>query len=1022
MFLNSSGKFADEQELAKFLLGESYFLDDPEILKHTQSIIQYCRSNKNQRTKLDAFMEQYGLSNSEGIALMCLAESLMRIPDNQTRDALINEKLTSAKWSEHLGKAESFLVNSATWGLTFSKEFLRASNHVSNNWLIALGKKIGESSIREAVQVAMQVLGKEFVCAESIAELKDSKWLNAHSCSFDMLGEAARNEEQSIKYFESYIESIQLISKINTDAGLNNGISIKLSALYSKYDTLHSNNVSKVLLPRLKDLVVEAARNNVDVTIDAEEQDRLSLSLNLFNTLALDPAVKSWPGLGLAVQAYGKRSLAVVELLENLSKQRDKIHVRLVKGAYWDYEIKNAQVKGLKGYPVFTNKHLTDLNYLVTAKRLIECESLDASFATHNAHSIASLMSLSESTNTSIEFQRLYGMGELLYSACQASYEEFPETAIYCPVGRHKELLPYLVRRLLENGANSSFINQYLNNNIPVINLAQNPGDIIKERIDHLDISNLALPRNLYLPRLNSHGFDLNEMDCIEDLMSKVNKFSELSFHACSISPHDPLSNAPIKITSKCNAKIIGIVETCDFKSIDINSINPSEQWINCSIESRNEILISVADKLEDEQAKFVYLLMHEAGKTIEDALDEIREAVDFLRYYSQQALNLEPLPQRGPTGEDNILEYGPKGTVLCISPWNFPLAITIGQIAAALAGGNTVISKPSEHTPIIAFEAINLFFKKGLPEDALHLFLGNGELGKSIILNQAIDLVAFTGSLQTAKEIHKNLSQKPGKIIPLIAETGGLNAMIVDSSALLERACDDIIRSAFNSAGQRCSALRVLLVHQEVYSELLSMLKGAMNDLTIGISDNFGTDIGPIISLEAMEKLNNYIANMKSDGHLCFQSLKDDIPENGSWFPPTLIELELSTLPDEEQFGPILHVASFSEDILIDALKEINTKGFALTFGIHTRIDSKALDVAKQTSSGNIYINRDIVGAVVETQPFGGKNLSGSGFKAGGPNYLLQFMDERVITVNTVAIGGNIDLINLNNDNEKKE
>ena len=1019
MFLNSSGKFADEQELAKFLLGESYFLDDPEILKHTQSIIQYCRSNKNQRTKLDAFMEQYGLSNSEGIALMCLAESLMRIPDNQTRDALINEKLTSAKWSEHLGKAESFLVNSATWGLTFSKEFLRASNHVSNNWLIALGKKIGESSIREAVQVAMQVLGKEFVCAESIVELKDSKWLNDHSCSFDMLGEAARNEEQSIKYFESYIESIQLISKINTDAGLNNGISIKLSALYSKYDTLHSNNVCKVLLPRLKDLVIEAARNNVDVTIDAEEQDRLSLSLNLFNTLALDPTVKSWPGLGLAVQAYGKRSLAVVELLENLSKQRDKIHVRLVKGAYWDYEIKNAQVKGLKGYPVFTNKHLTDLNYLVTAKRLIECERLDASFATHNAHSIASLMSLSESTNTSIEFQRLYGMGELLYSACQASYEEFPETAIYCPVGRHKELLPYLVRRLLENGANSSFINQYLNNNIPVINLAQNPGDIIKERIDHLDISNLALPRNLYLPRLNSNGFDLNEMDCIEDLMSKVNKFSELSFHACSISPHDPLSNAPIKITSKCNAKIIGIVETCDFKSIDINSINPSEQWINYSIESRNEILISVADKLEDEQAKFVYLLMHEAGKTIEDALDEIREAVDFLRYYSQQALNLEPLSQRGPTGEDNILEYGPKGTVLCISPWNFPLAITIGQIAAALAGGNTVISKPSEHTPIIAFEAINLFFNTGLPKDALHLFLGDGELAKSIILNQAIDLVAFTGSLQTAKEIHKNLSLKPGKIIPLVAETGGLNAMIVDSSALLERACDDIIRSAFNSAGQRCSALRVLLVHQEVYSELLAMLKGAMNDLTIGIPDNPATDIGPIISLEAMQKLNNYVANMKSDGHLCFQSPKNDIPENDSWFLPTLIELELSALPNEEMFGPILHVASFSEDILIDALKDINAKGFALTFGIHTRIDAKALDVAKQTSSGNIYINRDIVGAVVETQPFGGKNLSGSGFKAGGPNYLLQFMDERVVTVNTVAIGGNIDLINLYNDNE---
>ena len=1018
MFLRSEAKFADEQELAKSLLSESYFLDDPEITRHTKSIIKFCRANRNKRTKLDAFMEQYGLSNSEGIALMCLAESLMRIPDNQTRDSLINEKLTSAKWSEHLGKAESFLVNSATWGLTFSKEFLRASNHASNNWLIELGKKIGESSIREAVQVAMKVLSKEFVCAESILELKDSEWLKAHSCSFDMLGEASRNEQQSTKYFESYMESIQLISGINLNAGLNNGISIKLSALYSKYDTLHGNNVNKFLLPRLKDLVIEAARKDVAVTIDAEEQDRLSLSLDLFHALAMDPAIKSWPGLGLAVQAYGKRSLAVVNWLENLSKQRDKIHVRLVKGAYWDYEIKNAQVKGLKGYPVFTNKHLTDLNYLVTAKRLIECESLDASFATHNAHSIASLMSLSESTNSKIEFQRLYGMGELLYTACQASYEEFPEITIYCPVGRHKELLPYLVRRLLENGANSSFINKYLKNSIPEIELAQNPGEIIKDKIDHLNISNLALPRNLYLPRINSNGFDINELDCIEDLMKKVNQFSESSFHAYSVSPQDLLKNSLIEITSKCNKKTIGTLETCDFQSIDINSIYPSDQWINCSIDSKNEILISVAGRLEDEQAKFVYLLMHEGGKTLEDALDEIREAVDFLRYYAHQALNLQPVPQRGPTGENNILEYQPKGTVLCISPWNFPLAITIGQIAAALAAGNTVISKPSEHTPIIAFEAVNLFFEQGLPKDALHLFLGSGELGQAILLNQPIDLVAFTGSLQTAKEIHKSLSLKPGKIIPLIAETGGLNAMIVDSSALLERACDDIIRSAFNSAGQRCSALRLLLVHQEVYSELILMLKGAMNDLTIGIPDDLCTDIGPIITFEAMEKLDHYLAKMESDGHTLFQVSKENILNNDCCFSPTLIELELSSMPNEEQFGPILHVASFSEDNLLDSLEKINAMGFALTFGIHTRIDSKALDVAKQTSSGNIYINRDIVGAVVETQPFGGKNLSGSGFKAGGPNYLLQFMDERVITVNTVAIGGNIDLINLNNDN----
>ncbi len=1017
MFLNSEAKFADEQELAKLLLGESYFLDDPEISRNTESIIQFCRNNKSRRTKLDAFMEQYGLSNSEGIALMCLAESLMRIPDNQTRDALINEKLTSAKWSEHLGKAESFLVNSATWGLTFSKEFLQASSHASNNWLIALGKKIGESSIREAVQVAMQVLSKEFVCAESIGELNNSSWLKVNPCSFDMLGEASRNEEQSIQYYESYMESIHLISKINLAEGLNNGISIKLSALYSKYDALHARNVNQFLLPRLKELIVDAAKKDVAVTIDAEEQDRLSLSLDLIENLALDPAIKAWPGLGLAVQAYGKRSLAVIDWLDKLSQGREKMHVRLVKGAYWDYEIKNAQVKGLKGYPVFTNKQLTDLNYLVTAKRLIECHNLDSSFATHNAHSIASIMSLSESSKNKIEFQRLYGMGELLYSACHSTYKLFPDTTIYCPIGRHKELLPYLVRRLLENGANSSFINKYLNNNIPAKDLAQNPTDTIKEKIDHLDLSNIELPRNLYLPRINSQGFDLNESDCLDELMKEVNQFSELRFQAYSKSICTSINNNPLTIISKCSKQPIGTLENCTLESINQLTIEPSNKWLSFSVESRFKILNAVADLLEEQRPKFIYLLMHEAGKTLEDSIDEIREAVDFLRYYAQCAIDLKPIIQRGPTGEDNILEYGSKGIVLCISPWNFPLAITVGQIAAALAAGNTVISKPSEHTPILAFEAINLFLDQGLPEDAIHLFLGKGDIAQAIILNQPIDLVAFTGSLKTAKMIHQSLSSKAGKIIPLIAETGGLNSMIVDSSALLERACDDIIRSAFNSAGQRCSALRLLLIHQEIYPQLISMLKGAMKDLTIGAPSDLNVDVGPIIDTHSLKKLENYLDKMKSNGHAIFQTSKEGIPNNGCLLPPTLIELELSNMPDEEQFGPILHAASFSEENLIDSLKEIDAKGFALTFGIHTRIDAKALDVAKHTSSGNIYINRDIVGAVVETQPFGGKNLSGSGFKAGGPNYLLQFMDERVVTVNTVAIGGNIDLINLNHD-----
>ena len=1017
MFSSSEVKFSNEQELAKFLISESCFLDDPEISKNTLSIISYCRTNKNKRTKLDAFMEEYGLSNSEGIALMCLAESMMRIPDDKTRDALINEKLTSAKWSEHLGKAESFLVNSATWGLAFSKEFLKASSYASNNWLIALGKKIGESSIREAVQVAMQVLSKEFVCAEGIDELKDSAWLKSHNCSFDMLGEASRNQEQSDQYFESYMKSIHLISEINAAENLHNGISIKLSALYSKYDALHSTNVNKFLLPKVKDLVLEAARKDVNVTIDAEEQDRLSLSLDIIKALSLDPTIKSWPGLGLAVQAYGKRSLSVVNWLDQLSNKRARMHVRLVKGAYWDYEIKNAQVKGLPGYPVFTNKQLTDLNYLVTAKRLMECSNLDASFATHNAHSIAAVMNLNKRSDKKIEFQRLYGMGELLYLACKASYTSFPETSIYCPIGHHKELLPYLVRRLLENGANSSFINKYLNKDIPEINLAKNPAEVIKENIDHPNFSNITLPEDLYLPRINSSGFDLNEKECIDDLMKEIDKFSKHVFDASSKSIHNFTNMNAKEVISKCSNKILGSVAACDQKSIAQNNLKSSIKWSHLEAETRCKILTSVANSIENQRAKFIYLLMHEAGKTLEDSVDEIREAVDFLRYYSQQLIALDSSTQRGPTGEDNVLEYCPKGIVLCISPWNFPLAITIGQIAAALVAGNTVISKPSEHTPIIAYEAINLFFEQGLPEDALHLLLGDGSIGEAIISEQAIDLVAFTGSLRTAKSIHHRLSTKSGKIIPLIAETGGLNTMIVDSSALLERACDDIIRSAFNSAGQRCSALRLLLVHEEIYPELISMLKGAMDDLTIGVPSDPSVDVGPIINSNAFEKLQNYIIQMKSANQDVFQISIDQKPFNGNWFPPTLIEINEISILQEEQFGPILHAVSFSEDTLNQCIEEINKKGFALTFGIHTRIDSKALNAAKQTSSGNIYINRDIVGAVVETQPFGGKNLSGSGFKAGGPNYLMQFVDERVITVNTVAIGGNIDLINLNGD-----
>ncbi|MDA9927835.1 L-glutamate gamma-semialdehyde dehydrogenase, partial [Gammaproteobacteria bacterium] len=572
---------------------------------------------------------------------------------------------------------------------------------------------------------------------------------------------------------------------------------------------------------------------------------------------------------------------------------------------------------------------------------------------------------------------------------------------------------PYLVRRLLENGANSSFINQYLSNEIPASDLSFNPAAAIQDQLDHKKLSNLPLPTDIYLSRQNSHGLDLSEPEFIESLSQDLMAFNKDRIQASALSSLKVNSLEKKDILSKCNQSNIGLVHFSDPAAVASLSFQISLEWMSASLDHRALVLNEVANSIEADSLQFIYLLMHEAGKTIQDAHDEIREAVDFLRYYAQQSASLNSQSsQLGPTGEDNILEYCPKGLVACISPWNFPLAITLGQIAAALVTGNTVIAKASEETPLIAYKAISLFFDHGLPKDALHLLLGNGELGQAIISSQAIDLVVFTGSLKTAKSIHNNLSAKPGKIVPLIAETGGLNSMVVDSSALIERACDDIMRSAFNSAGQRCSALRLLLVHETIYGELISMLKGMMNEFIIGNPTDPSVDMGPMISLEAAQELYDYLDESVAARLEIFQP-QASTELGKQWFPPTLIELKSIDTLNEEKFGPILHVMQFKEETLDSTLTQIEAKGFGLTFGIHTRIDEKAIHASKLISAGNTYINRDIIGAIVESQPFGGKNLSGTGFKAGGPNYLIQFVDERTISVNTVAIGGNAELLN---------
>jgi len=1003
-------KYQDEKGLAEHLISKSEFLNKQDISANAKEIILYCRKNKHKGTKLDAFMEEYGLSNHEGVALMCLAESLIRIPDNETRNDLINEKITSSKWSKHLNQAESFLVNSATLGLKISKKVLLSTNKSSQNWLTSLSKKIGENSIREAIELAMKVLSNEFVFCEDIKGLKNSPFLDTNRCSFDMLGEAARTSAQEEKYFQSYLDAINSTAKLNSTLKSRHGVSIKLSALYSNFDTLHEKEIKKNLYPRIFSLCEEAKFRDVPITIDAEEQDKLNLSLSLIKKILLDQKFKKWTEVGLAIQAYGKRSLAVIEHLNECLNDRDSIHVRLVKGAYWDYEIKEAQKRGMNGYSVFTNKSLTDLNFLIASKALLESPKIFPLFATHNAYSVSAINEINKEIKKEIEFQRLYGMGELLYKGCREVLNINSNTSVYCPVGKHKELLPYLVRRLLENGANSSFINNLQNKNVDPDSLCQNPAEIIKNKTD-ASFNWLPLPSQIYKPRINSMGFDLSEKDEIDNLLKKVNvnkEYKAFSSKNLKIKKSDQI---PFTFVDK-----LGTKQTINFLDPIVLSrikISPSVSWKDDLVKSRSKVLLKTAEEIESNPSEIIGLLMREAGKTLPDACDEIREAVDLIRYYALEAQQLQkPKELKSYTGEVNILSHEAKGVCLCLSPWNFPLAITVGQIAASLVVGNTVIAKPSENGSLIGQYIIEIFLRNGVPEDALFLLLGKNDVGSEIIKTQEIDLIAFTGSLKAAKSISQQISMKEGKIIPLISETGGLNTMIIDSSALIERASDDILRSAFNSAGQRCSSLRILLIHKDIYSETVEMICGAIERLNIGSPILPDTDIGPIVNKNKVKELQGYVERFRKNKKVKFQAyLKKELEED--YFPPTIIELGSLDDINEEEFGPIVHVMSFVESDLKDHIKKIEEKGFALTLGIHTRVDSKITEISNLTSTGNIYVNRDIIGATVESQPFGGNNLSGTGFKAGGPNYLLQFVNEKTTSINTVAIGGNPDLLN---------
>ena len=1009
-------KFYSEEILAKNFIADSQFLNNTSIEEDAVNIIKLCRDRKSERTQLDAFLSEYGLSNNEGVALMCLAESLLRIPDSRTRNILISEKLSAGSWEAHLNMADSLLVNASTWGLLLAGKVIKPSDELSNNplkWLNKLTKKSGEIPVREAIMMAMKILSGEFVMGRDFEDINKIKGIENNSYSFDMLGEAARTETQANNYYKAYEDAINNVSAINDKHGANNGISIKISALSPKYEMLNQTHIKNNLIPKLEALVDLAFKKDVEVTIDAEEQDRLSVSLEIIEKILLNKKYKDWSNIGMAVQAYGKRSLEIINWAEDILKERAPIHVRLVKGAYWDYEIKQSQIKSHPGYSVFTNKNLTDLSYLHTAKKIFDIEKIYPKFATHNAHTIAAIYHMGY--NKTYEFQRLFGMGELLYDSANKVCEHIPKASIYAPIGAYKDLLPYLVRRLLENGANSSFINRLLDSEVDPKKLAENPAKVLESKLEKNDLLKIQLPKDMFNNRINSPGLDLTERENIDNIKLNLQKFKDTNY---DVQSSFQSSSPAHEIKSLCDGGSIGSVKFDD-PEIIINSLSTKStnyDWGKTNITYRTSILKKMADLIQANSGELLHLLLHETGKTIHDAWDELREAEDFLRFYCNEANNIQSqsIELKGPTGELNEISYHPKGTFLCISPWNFPAAIHVGQISAALVTGNNVIAKPSEHASIIGFKIIELFHKAGVPKEALQLILGGAEQGDALSLIDNIQGVSFTGSHKTAKYINKNLASKEGAITPIIAETGGLNVMVVDSSALLEQVTDDVIRSAFNSAGQRCSALRLILVQEEIYEDMWEILTGAMKELTLDAPNNFETDVGPIINVDAFKKLETYINSFTSSNKK-FQSHEHLTEKN--IISPCLIELNALDEINEEQFGPILHIYKYKASTLKENLIEINDKNYGLTLGIHSRIESKHAEISGLLSAGNAYVNRDMVGAVVGVQPFGGEGLSGCGLKAGGPNYLLQFVNERVVSKNTVAFGGNTELLNLDKE-----
>lgn len=1020
-------KHADEETILRGLVSETGLgLEDRKaITQRAMRIVREARANKSERGTLDTFLQEFALSNAEGIALMCLAEALLRVPDAATRDQLIAEKIKSGNWRDHSGKSDSALVNWSTWGLMLTGRVIEMNPGVARNpgdFIKHLVTRSGEPVIRGAMMQAMRIMGDEFVLGRTIEEAMKRAAKNPEGLlhSFDMLGEGARTNADAEHYLASYRAAIEEIGTRAQGKGVYDGpgISVKLSALHPRYRFDQRETMMPLLYERILVLAKLAAHHNIGLTIDTEEADRLAITLDLLKALAEAPELKGWNGLGLALQAYQKRASGVVGWLIDLAKRTDRrLMVRLVKGAYWDTEIKHAQAEGFEDYPVFTTKSATDVSYLACARKLLDAPNeIYCQFATHNAHSLASILQITDET-TEFEFQRLHGMGDLLYKTARRIADHPIRCRIYAPVGSHEDLLPYLVRRLLENGANSSFVHSFLDDNVPVEVTVKDPLAAFEGTV-YWRHPGIPLPRDLFgSVRVNSAGLDLTDGATAAELQKSVDAVKTEDLAAAPIIGGKELSGDRISVDNPAlkdsvAGKVVQATEGDCCKAIELAAVAQPE-WDRRGADARAAILERCADLLEEHQWRFIGILAREAGKTLDDGVAEVREAVDFCRYYAAEARAKFSAPQvmPGPTGETNELFLGGRGTFVCISPWNFPLAIFTGQVVAALAAGNAVVAKPAQQTPLVAFEAVKLFHAAGVPCDVLHLTPGGGDVGAVLTADPRIEGVAFTGSTATAQIINRALAAKDGAISVLIAETGGLNAMFVDSTALIEQVSDDVIRSAFGSAGQRCSALRILFVQEDIADKMIETLKGAMDELVIGDPSNLATDVGPIIDEPARAGLVAHVERMAEAAKVLKQL---EAPVEGCFFGPALVEIDSLDLMQREVFGPVLHVMRFTADDVKSVLRALRKKHFGLTLGVHSRLRSFADLVMTEMPAGNTYINRDIIGAVVGVQPFGGRGLSGTGPKAGGPHYLARFASERVRTDNITAQGGNAALFCL--------